>query len=50
MVQNVCDVHQDIKRLFETSKELYNISSKVVADKAVTADILGAKKTGKGCT
>ena len=47
MVQNVCNVLQDIKSPFETSTELFNISSGVVADKAVTADNLGAKKTGK---
>ena len=47
MVQNVCNVLQDIKSPFETSTELFNISSGVVADKAVTTDILGAKKTGK---
>ena len=47
MVQNVCDFLQDIKSPFETSTELFNISSGLVADKAVTAVILGAKKTGK---
>ena len=47
MVQDVCDFLQDIKSPFETSTKLFNISSGVVADKAVTADILGAKKTGK---
>ena len=47
MVQNVCDFLQDIKSPFETRTELFNISSGVVADKAVTADILGAEKTGK---
>ena len=41
------DFLQDIKNPFETSTELFNISSGVVADKAVTADILRAKKTGK---
>ena len=47
MVQNVCDVLQDIKSLSEISTELFKISSGVVADKAIAADILGAKKTGK---
>ena len=47
MVQNVCDFLQDIKSPFETSTELFSILSGVVADKAVTADTLGAKKTGK---
>ena len=46
MVQNVCDFLQDINNPFETSTELFNIPSGVVADKAVTADILGAKKKG----
>ena len=46
-MQNVCDFLQDIKSPFETSTELFNISSGVVADKTVTADILGAKKIGK---
>ena len=41
------DVLQDIKSPFETSTEHINISSGVVADKAVTSDILGAQKTGK---
>ena len=41
MVQNVCDVLQDIKSPFETKTELF---SGAVGDKAVTADILGAKK------
>ena len=47
MVQNVCNVLHDIKSPFETCTELFNISSGVVADKAVTGDNLGAKKTGK---
>ena len=47
MVQNVCNVLQDIKSPSETSTELFKISSGAVADKAITADILGAKKTGK---
>ena len=47
MVQNVCNVLQDIKSPFESSTELFNISSGVVVVKAVTADNLGAKKTGK---
>ena len=47
MVQNVCNVLQDIKSSFETSTELFKISSRAVADKAITdKDILGAKKTG----
>ena len=44
MVQNVCNVLQDIKSPFKTSTELFHISSGVVADKAVTADNLGTKK------
>ena len=50
MVLNVYDVLQDIKSPFETSTELFSISSGVVADKAVTADILicrYSKKVGK---
>ena len=47
MVQNGCDVLQDMKSRFETSTELFNISSRVVADKAVAANILGAKQTRK---
>ena len=47
MIQNVCNVLQDIKSPSETSTELFTISGGVVADKAITADILGAKQTGK---
>ena len=38
MMQNVCDFLQNIKSPFETSTEIFNISSGVVADKAVTAE------------
>ena len=47
MIQNVCNVLQDIKSPFETSTELFTISGGVVADKAITADILGSNQTGK---
>ena len=47
MIQNVCNVLQDIKSPSETSTELFTISGGVVADKAITADVLGAKQTGK---
>ena len=46
-MQNVRDFLQDIKSPFESSTEFFNISSGVVADKAVTADILEPKKTEK---
>ena len=47
MVQNVCNVLHDIKSPFETCTELFNISSGVVADKAVTGDNLGAIRQGR---